>query len=310
MVNPPIPLVAIVGPTAVGKTALSLRLAVECRGEIVNADSRQVYRGMDIGTGKPTPEEQAQAPHHLLDIVDPDDEFHVALYLELATQAIDDIHRRGGVPFLVGGTGHYVWALLEGLKVPQVPPDPTLRASLEEVSREQGGRERLLKELAALDPVAAARVDPKNIRRVIRAIEVSRATGRPFSQVGTKEPPPYRTLVLGLTMPRDALYRRIDTRVDAMVAAGWPDEVRALLAKGYGPHLPSFSSLGYREMAAFVRGEEGLPEAVARIKTQTHAFARRQYTWFKSADPRIQWLDISATATNDAREIVREFLAG
>ena len=304
------PLIAIVGPTSVGKTALSLRLAAQFGGEVVNADSRQVYRGMDIGTGKPSATEQAQARHHLLDIVAPDEEFHVALYLELATKAIADIHRSGRVPLLVGGTGHYVWALLEGLKVPPVPPDPALRASLKALAMEEGGGDRLLAQLGAMDPVAAARVDPKNIRRVIRAIEVSRATGRPFSQVGTKEPPAYRTLVLGLTMPRDALYRRIDQRIDAMVTAGWSDEVHGLLAKGYGPHLPSFSSLGYREMAAFVRGEEALSETVSRIKTQTHAFVRRQYTWFKPADKRLHWADITSSSDASTTLSVRTFLGG
>ncbi len=299
-----IPLIAIVGPTATGKSALALALAQRFGGEIVNADSRQVYRYMDIGTGKPTSEERSLVPHHVVDVVDPDEDFNVALYLQQAEAAIRNIHGRGKLPILAGGTGHYVWALLEGLRIPQVPPDPELRASLDLKAEEEGGQEKLLAELTELDPVAATRLDPRNIRRVIRAIEVSRAVGRPFSEVGTREPPPYKTLVLGLTAPRELLYERIDARVDAMVQQGWADEVEGLLARGYTPGMSSFLSLGYRDMAGYVRGELDLPAAVQRTKTQTHAFARRQYAWFKPTDPRILWFDITHHAEEHAIEAV------
>ncbi len=306
--TPSIPLVAIVGPTGVGKTALALRLAPRFNGEIVGADSRQVYRGMDIGTGKPTAEERAAVPHHLVDVADPDEEFNVSFFQAQATAAVEEVHGRGRLPFLVGGTGHYVWALLEGLRLPQVPPNLELRRDLAAIAEEEGGLDFLHAQLADLDPVAAARIDPRNARRVIRAIEVSRATGLPFSQVGTREPPPYRGLIIGLTCPREELYRRIDARVDAMVARGWVDEVRRLMDRGYGLDLPSMSSLGYREIAMVVEGRLGLEEAVARVKMETHRFARRQYGWFRLTDPRIRWLDITACTEEKAEEWVREFL--
>ena len=304
-----IPLIAIVGPTAIGKSALALRLAERFGGEIVNADSRQVYRGMDIGTGKPTAAERGLVPHHLLDLVDPDEDFNVALYLQQAVQTINGTHERGKLSILVGGTGHYVWALLEGLRIPQVPPDAELRATLNQVADSEGGQEKLMAELTELDPVGASRIDARNTRRVVRAIEVSRAAGRPFSEVGTREPPPYRTLILGLTAPRELLYGRIDARVDAMVQAGWADEVEGLLARGYSPDLSSFLSLGYRDMAQYVRGELDLPGAVQRIKTQTHAFARRQYAWFKPTDSRIVWFDITDSPEEHAIEAVQKWEA-
>ena len=284
------PLIAIVGPTAAGKSALALRLAQRFHGEIVNGDSRLVYRGMDIGTAKPTTEERTLVPHHLVDILDPHEPYSLALYLSQAHRAIDSIHERGGLPFLVGGTGQYIWGLLEGFRAPQVPPNPALRASLEAQAAEEG-HQALWQRLQDIDPAAASRIDPRNVRRVVRALEVYRETGIPFSQAQRREPPPYRTLVLGLTVERPRLYRRIDRRVEAMVEGGWPNEVVRLLEKGYSPALPSMSSLGYREMAAHVRGELPLEEAVSRIKTATHGFARRQYAWFRLNDPRIHWLD-------------------
>lgn len=285
-------LIAVVGPTATGKTALAVRLARAIDGEIVGADSRQVYRCMDIGTAKPTPEERAQVPHHLIDLVDPNEPFSLAQYLELANAALEDIWFRGRQPLLVGGSGQYVWALLEGWTVPRLPPQRELRRSLEERAEREGG-EALHRELARVDPAAGARIGARNVRRVIRALEVYQATGRPISFWQEKAPPAWDTLILGLACPRDELYRRIDARVDAMMAGRLVDEVRRLLAMGYSPRLSSMSGIGYREVCQHLAGELDLSAAVARIKTATHRLARQQGTWFRRDDPRIRWIDVS-----------------
>ncbi|MDW8099057.1 MAG: tRNA (adenosine(37)-N6)-dimethylallyltransferase MiaA [Anaerolineae bacterium] len=302
------PLVAIIGPTAVGKTALSIELALAINGEIVSADSRQIYRYMDIGTAKPTPAERARVPHHLLDVVDPDQPMTLAEYQRLAYAAIEDIHRRGRVPLLVGGTGLYVRAVLEGLRIPEVPPDPKLRARLEAEARALGA-EALHARLAALDPVAAARVDPRNVRRVIRALEVCLHAGRPISELQEAAPPPYRILRIGLTRPRRELYARIDARVDAMIAAGLMEEVRSLLARGYGPELPAMSGLGYRQICRYLAGEQTLEEAIREIKRKTRRFVHQQQTWFRPDDPRIHWFDLSQTPYEAIEQFVRAWLA-
>lgn len=280
----------IVGPTAVGKTALSLALGQRLGGEVISADSRQVYRYMDIGTAKATPAERALVPHHLVDVVDPDEELTLAHYQALATAAIADIWRRGRLPMLVGGTGQYVRAVIEGWTVPGVPPDVALREALE---REAAllGHEALHARLASVDPLAAARIDARNVRRVIRALEVYEHTGKPISSLQRREPPAYNLLMLGLTLPRPALYARIDARVEAMLAQGLVDEVRWLRAQGYSDDLPSMSGLGYRQMAQHLRGEISLEEAVALIKRHTRRFVRQQYNWFRLSDERIRWLD-------------------
>ena len=285
--------IAIVGATATGKTALGISLAGQLAGEIVNADSRQVYRGMDIGTAKPTATEQATARHHLLDIVDPDETLTLANYLDAAKAALEDVWARGKQPIVVGGTGQYVWALLEGWRVPRVPPDPELRTRLEQQAAERGAGS-LVDELRAVDPLSADRIDPRNVRRVIRAIEVTRATGRPFSEWQQKDPPGYDIAVLGLRMDRPALHARIDGRVEAMMTAGLIEEVRGLRAAGYDCELPAMSGIGYRQICEHLRGERTLEEAVARIKTETHRLARMQHAWFKPADSRIRWLDAAS----------------
>jgi len=288
-------LVAIVGPTATGKTTLAVAIARTLDGEIVGADSRQVYRHMDIGTAKPTPEERSLAHHHLIDVVEPDQEFSLAQYLELAVAVLEDVWSRGKQPLLVGGSGQYVWALLEGWRVPRLPPQQELRRELEERAAREGAG-ALHGELVQVDPKAAARIDPRNVRRVIRALEVYRATGRPISYWQEKGPPPWQTLILGLTCPRQELYRRIDARVDAMMEAGLVDEVRALLARGYSPSLASLSGIGYKQVCQHLAGELDLATAVARIKTATHRLARQQYTWFRLDDGRIRWIDVSLGA--------------
>lgn len=303
-------LIAVVGPTAVGKSRLALELARRFEGEIINGDSRQVYRHMDIGTAKPSVKERSLVPHHLVDIVDPDEPYSLALYLEQARKAVKDNQERGKLPVLVGGTGQYVWGLLEGFHAPQVAPNQSLRARLEAQAVEEGV-DALWRRLQDVDSVAASRIDPRNVRRVVRALEVFYETGIPFSQAQGREKPPYRSLVIGLTMERPRLYEHIDRRAETMVAVGWPQEVSYLLEMGYPPELPSMSSLGYREMAAYVRGELLMEEAVARIKTATHRFARHQYAWFRLGDSRIRWLDADApeTATR-AFDMVDGFLRG
>jgi tRNA dimethylallyltransferase len=285
-------LIAVVGPTATGKTALAIALAQRLGGEIVGADSRQVYRRMDIGTAKPTAEERSLAPHHLIDVVDPDEEFSLAQYLELAVAALEDVWSRGKQPLLVGGSGQYVWALLEGWRVPRLPPQRELRQELEERAASQGA-EALHRELAKVDPKAAARIDPRNVRRVIRALEVHKATGRPISYWQEKGPPLWQTLILGLTCRRQELYQRIDARVDAMMEVGLVDEVRGLLAAGYSASLPSLSGIGYSQVCQYLAGELDLATAVARVKTATHRLARHQYTWFRLDDQRVRWIDVS-----------------
>lgn len=284
-------LIAIVGPTAVGKTAISLRLAGDLDGEIVSADSRQIYRGLDIGTDKASPAQQAQAPHHLLDVVAPDQVLTLAQYQHAAYLAIDEIHARGRQPLLVGGTGLYVRAVLEGLGIPEVAPDEPLRLELEAYAADHGSL-ALHGRLAALDPVAAARIDHRNVRRVIRALEVCLLTGRPISEMQAATPPPYRLLRIGLTRPRAALYARIDRRVDEMMAAGLLAETQRLLEAGYAPQLPALTGLGYRQMIQYLQGEVDYDAAVAAIKQQTHRFVRQQSTWFRLDDPRIVWFDL------------------
>ena len=301
----PTPLLVIVGPTAVGKSALALHLALRFGGEIINADSRQVYRGMELGTAAPTASAMAAVPHHVYGIANPDEGFSLARYLPLATQAIADVNGRGGLPVVVGGTGQYVNALVQGWQAPRVPPDPALRERIEAMIAQEGV-EAAAQELLETDPDAAARIDLRNPRRVVRALEVTAALG-PGAH-GGQTPPPYRSLVLGLTTStREELYERIDGRVSAMLAGGWLDEVRALLDAGYSPELPSLSSMGYRELAQYVLGELPLEEAARRIKLAHHRLARHQYTWFKPTDARIRWLVAGDGVEAQAEGVVGEW---
>lgn len=273
-------LYAIVGATAVGKTAAAIELAQRIGGEIISADSRQVYRHMNIGTAKPTPAEQAAAPHHLIDVVDPDEPFSLAVYQDRAYAAIADVSARGRVPLLVGGTGQYLAAVLQGWNIPRVEPQPVLRAELEALAAAHG-TDTLHQRLAAVDPQAAAAIQPQNIRRVIRALEVYEVTGQPISAQQTHTPPPYAITTYWLTLPTAQLYERIDARVDAMMAAGLLEEVRGLIGRGYGWELPAMSGLGYIQFRPFLEGTATLDACVQRLKYDTHAFARRQKGWFR-----------------------------
>lgn len=281
-------LIVILGPTAVGKTGLAIELAQIIGGEIINADSRQIYRYMDIGTAKPTPQQRRQVPHHLLDMVDPDETLSLAQYQQMAYAAIEAIHERARVPVLVGGTGQYITAVVEGWTVPEIPPNPALRAELETFAAEHGA-ETLYSRLREVDPAAAENIDYRNVRRVIRALEVYQESGQPISELQRKKPPDYPILQIGLTLDRSELYNRADRRVDEMIAHGFVDEVRWLLDKGYDRTLPSMSGLGYRELAAHLLDGIPLAEAVAATQIATHDFIRRQYTWFRGHDSGILW---------------------
>jgi len=292
------PLIVVVGPTAAGKSGLAVRLALALGGEVLSADSQQVYRGFDIGTGKLTPEEQQGVPHHLLDVVDPGEPFSAARFVELADAAVAAIRARGRRVVVAGGTGLYVRALLRGLF--EAPPaDPEIRARHQRRWAEDP--ETLRRELAAVDPEAAARIDPHDLVRISRALEVYEQTGLPISalqrQHGFAEPR-HPALLLGLSPPREVLRARIDARVDAMLARGWLDEVRALVAAGHGESRP-MGALGYRELRGHLQGALDFEEAVRKTKRDTWRFARRQLTWFAS-EREIRWhadaseLDVAA----------------
>jgi tRNA dimethylallyltransferase len=299
-------IIAIVGPTATGKSAMAIELALALGGEIVSADSRQVYRYMDIGTAKPSREDRAKVPHHIIDIINPNDDFTLATYQELAFAAIADIQRRGKLALLVGGSGLYVRAVTGGLSIPKVAPDPELRHNLEERAANEG-YQVLYDELQKLDPQAAGKIDPRNVRRTIRALEVCITAGVPFSQL-KRSSPRVSSIAIGLTTERDELYRRIDSRIDEMIKRGLVDEVRLLLDHGYSPELPAMSGLGYKQIVSHLKGEISLEEAIQRIKFETHRFSRNQYAWFRLKDENIHWFDIRNEPLGSIKDVVTHFM--
>ena len=302
-------LVAIVGPTGIGKSKLALHLARTFEGEIVSADSRQVYCHMDIGTAKPSREELSLVPHHLISIVNPDEDFSLAQYQKLARRAIDGIHRRNKLPVLVGGSGMYVWSVLEGWGIPPVTPDPEFRRSLEEKAA-RIGKDKLYQELKAVDPVAVQSIDRRNVRRVIRALEVHRDTATPFSQLQYKKAPPFNTLVIGLTTDRAELYRRIDLRVDEMIKQGLVDEVKKLVNMGYDYNMSAMSGIGYKQISMFLKGRLALATATQQIKFETHRFVRHQYSWFRLKDERIHWFDVQGGVDSEITRLVVSSIKG
>jgi tRNA dimethylallyltransferase len=299
-------LLVILGPTAVGKTALSLRLAAELGGEIISADSRLFYRGMDIGTAKPSLAEQSMIRHHLLDICEPDQTVTLGQYQRLTYATIDQILDRDRLPIMVGGTGQYIMAVVEGWGIPKVPPHPILREKLGQL-----GENELNRWLRMLDANAADKIDSRNIRRVVRALEVTLITGTPFSELQRKTPPAYDICIIGLNINRELLYERIDRRVENMMADGLLEEVISLKEAGFDRSLPSMSGLGYRQIIAYLEKEITLEKAVERTKFETHRFARQQKTWFRQDDPRIHWFDPGENDTKEAvHKLARRWLEG
>ncbi len=302
-------LVAIVGPTGVGKSRLALHLASVFNGEIVSADSRQVYRYLDIGTAKPRPQELSRILHHLISIINPDEGFSLAQYQELAYQAIEDIQRRNRLPFLVGGSGLYAWAVLEGWRIPKVSPDHKLRYNLEKKAGD-AGIDELYQELIRVDPDAAHKIDSRNVRRVIRALEVYRKTETPFSQLWYKEAPTFDSFIIGLTAHRAEIYRRVNQRVDEMVERGLVAEVKNLLKMGYDVNLPAMSGIGYKQIGECLTGELTLTGAKQQIKSETHRLVRHQYAWFRLTDKRIYWFDIQCQEDSEIERTLAEFIRG
>jgi tRNA dimethylallyltransferase len=299
------PVIALAGPTGIGKTELALQLATQLNAEIVNADSRQVYRYLDIGSAKPTPAQRALVPHHLLDVVDPDEAFDCSRYRQLALDAIHDIHARGRRVLLVGGTGLYIKVVRGGLCVGP-PRDSALRARLE--AEEHGAPGSLRERLQQLDPVAAARLHPHDRVRIVRALEVALLTGRPLSAWQSAHRFKDQTVcvvTIVLTMERLALYERINRRCRAMIDAGLVDEVRRVWQRGFGPDLAPVRSIGYREIGAYLRGELTLDAAVERMARATRHLAKRQLVWFR-ADPQVVWCPPQLPAVQRAVEAVWE----
>jgi len=302
-------IVLIVGPTASGKSALAAQLAEALGGEVVSADSMQVYRGMDIGTAKPNAEVRKRIPHHLLDLVNPDESFNVARYKELADRAIAEILGRGRVVIVAGGTGLYVKVLLHGI-FPAPPVDDALREHLYREA-EVYGTEYLFDRLKLVDLEASSRIAPTDLVRIVRALEVYEQTGIPLSEhqlAHSFHGRDYEGLQIGLWHPRDALYLRVEQRVDEMMAAGLVEEVRGLLDHGYSPALKPMQSLGYKQIAEHLAGKTGLAEAVRKIKRETKRYAKRQLTWFRS-DAAVRWVPAPFDPAALARRC-RAFLDG
>jgi tRNA dimethylallyltransferase len=300
-------LICIVGPTAVGKTEIAIQLAQHLDAEIVSLDSRQIYRGMDIGTAKPTPDQRQAVPHHLIDCVDVDQPFSVAEYQRLADTAIAEIRGRGKRTMAVGGAGLYFRGIIDGL-FDGPGADAEIRAKLQREADEHGNV-ALHERLRRCDPETANRVHPNNLVRVIRALEIYELTGKPISSLQQQwkmNEPRYLFRAFGLNMPREVLYRRIEERVDRMVEAGLIEEVKGLLDQGYPRNCVAMQSFGYKELIDYLDGKRTLDEAIALLKQNTRRFAKRQLTWFRN-DPRIEWLDTSQFSSIDG--IVDNLLA-
>lgn len=303
-------LLVLVGPTAVGKTQLSLEIAEQFGCEIISGDSMQVYRGMDIGTAKATPEERARVPHHMIDIHDPDHPFSVAEFQQRAQALIADIGARGKLPFIVGGTGLYIESVCYDFQFVEGGSDEAYRRELNDWA-DQHGEAALHERLRKADPASAERIHPNDRRRTIRALEIVRVSGTTMSEqlAGQKKQSPYELCIVGLTMDRERLYERIEARIDQMIAEGLVPEVRGLLERGFSPELVSMQGLGYKEIVAHLRGDWELSEAVELLKRNTRRFAKRQLSWFKRMKD-IQWIDVTEPKFYDHFQTFREMLAG
>ncbi|CAI6081260.1 tRNA (adenosine(37)-N6)-dimethylallyltransferase MiaA [Cohnella sp. JJ-181] len=301
MTNNKPPLIALVGPTAVGKTATSLAIARAFGCEIISGDSMQVYRGMDIGTAKLPLAQREGVPHHLIDIRDPAEPFSAADFQTACEEAIRDIHGRGRIPFIVGGTGLYVESVCYGFRFQPSGGDPAFREAMQALA-ERDGPEALHRKLAAVDPASAAKLHPNDMRRVIRALEIRETTGLPASEQlgearGDRKESPYNLALIGLHMERARLYERIEERVDAMLAQGLAEEVRGLLEAGLPSSAVSMQALGYKEMAAYIEGRATYAEAADTLKRDTRRFAKRQLSWFRHMQDLI-WVDADPEAKN------------
>jgi len=302
MITRPPKLVVLLGPTASGKSGLGITLAQHFQGEIVSADSRQVYRGLDIGTAKVTPAEQALVPHHLLDVANPGETYTVAQFQRDATAAINDILKRRHQPFLIGGSPHYIQAVVDNLDIPHIEPQPELRAQLEKSPVAE-----LIEQLEELDPHTAAIIDRNNPRRIIRALEVCLVSGQPFSQQRKMSEPLYQSLLLGIEWPREVLYRRIDERVDERLQQGMVQEVQKLLDEGISHQRLESLGLEYRYISRWLTGAfESEDEMAQKLKYAIHDFTRRQLTWFRK-EKRIVW--INGEDWEQAEHVVRDFLS-
>lgn len=296
-------LIVIVGPTAVGKSELAIQVAAQMGGEIVSADSRLFYRGMDIGTAKPSQADRESIPHHLIDVANLDETWSLAVFQKAANIAIKDIWKRGKLPLLVGGTGQFIRAITEEWSLPEQAPDTKLREVLECWGRKIGPLE-LHHKISLIDPEAARLIEPMNLRRSVRALEVILRTGKLFSIQRQKKSSPYRVIQIGLTRPRSELYTRVDARIEMMINDGFLEEVKHLLAAGNKEDNPAFSGIGYREMINVINGRIYLAEAKLLIKRYTRQFIRRQSNWFKIDDPKITWFDLSEKSLDDVIEYI------
>lgn len=287
-----ISLVVLAGPTCVGKTITSLELAPLLNAEIISCDSRQIYKGMDIGTAKVSHDDRKKVPHHLIDLINPDESFTLADYIESAEKTINEIVARKKVPLLVGGTGLYIRALTEGYAVPLVPPNYFFRTELEEDAQKHGVQV-LYKRLSLIDPVSASKLHSNDLRRIIRALEVYHATGMPISRWQSQNRlfKNYRVIKFGLTMDRMDLYNRINDRVCSQIKDGLVEEVKVLLSLGYSPNLAAFKTFGYQELIPYLHGIYSLEKGIELIKRNTRRFAKRQWTWFKK-EPDLSWIEI------------------
>lgn len=299
--------IVIVGPTAVGKTDLSIFLAEQLNSEIVSADSRYLYRGMDIGTAKPSPEILEKVTHHLINVAAPDEIWSLGKFLDEVHNAIEIIHQKGKLPLLVGGTGQYIRAILKGWKPPAIAPDPLLRSYIEDWLRQYNAQE-IRKKLALLDPELAQTIDIRNMRRIIRALEVIYKSGKRYSTLRQVQESNYEFFVIGLTLPREILFKRVDERIDKMIEAGFIDEVRQLMESGYERDLPSFSAIGYRELMNVVDNKITLEEAITIIRRKTRILIRRQANWFRLDDPQIHWFPANENHELLVLQSIRQWL--
>ena len=301
-------IIAVVGPTASGKTALAVKIAKEFSGEVISCDSMQIYKGMDIGTAKPDIEEMCGIPHHMLDFLDPSQRFSVADFVKKARECIDDCLTRGKAPILAGGTGLYMDSVINNIDFKEFSRDIEFRENLQKMAQEQGN-EAVFELLKKKDPQAAEKIHPNNIRRVIRALEVCEMTGKTFTEVNeeSKKTPVYDALILGIETERERLYEKINQRVDIMMGKGLLEEVKALYDKGIGLDTTAMQAIGYKELLAFIKGEEPLLDAVEKIKQESRRYAKRQLTWFRRNE-KINWINLDETSLDAILKQCSDFL--